>query len=234
MNDQCRQQAAYLHLPPVKERDDQDCPQVVGDGQCREEYFERNRHAVAQHRKDAMAKAMSVAVGIPHPLAAMVPWLKNRKMIAGASMPPAGRQYRQDGLACRRKLPANDLPLYFESDGEKENHHQAVVNQLLDGHSARENPVDQPIGAVHHQRKIRFEQMAVIERSPGQVGQQHGYDHTTEQYDASQPRGLPENCGRVYRSYDAHVPSGTLKIVAFTVRLILMSNYTISRACAPR
>ena len=36
-----------------------------------------------------MAKAMSVAVGIPQPLAAIVPWLKAVKMIAGKSMPPA-------------------------------------------------------------------------------------------------------------------------------------------------
>ena len=35
------------------------------------------------------AKAMSVAVGIPQPLAASVPWLKAAKIKAGASMPPA-------------------------------------------------------------------------------------------------------------------------------------------------
>ena len=189
-DDQCRQQAAYLHLPPVKERDDQDCPQVVGDGQCREEYFERNRHAVAQHRKDADGKGDVRGRGYTPSVGRYGAVVEEQENDRRGEHAACGRQYRQDGLACRRKLPANDLPLYFESDGEKENHHQAVVNQLLDGHSARENPVDQPIGAVHHQRKIRFEQMAVIERSPGQVGQQHGYDHTTEQYDASRPGGF--------------------------------------------
>ena len=36
-----------------------------------------------------MAKAISVAVGIPQPLAATVPKLNAVKMIAGTSMPPA-------------------------------------------------------------------------------------------------------------------------------------------------
>lgn len=137
-----------------------------------------------------MAKAMSVAVGIPHPVGGYGAVVEEQEDDRGGEHTACGRQYRQDGLACRRKLPADDLPFYFEPDGEKENHHQAVVDQLLDGHPARENPVDQPVGAVHHQRKIRFEQMAVIERSPGQVGQQHGYDHAAEQHDTSGPRGF--------------------------------------------
>ena len=46
-----------------------------------------------------MAKAMSVAVGMPHPLAASVPWLKAVKMIAGTSMPPAAASTGR--IACR-------------------------------------------------------------------------------------------------------------------------------------
>ncbi len=45
------------------------------------------------------AKAMSVAVGIPHPCSAGVPWLNSRKMTAGASMPPAAATTGR--MACR-------------------------------------------------------------------------------------------------------------------------------------
>ena len=55
-----------------------------------------------------MAKAMSVAVGIPQPLAAAVPWLKNVKMMAGASMPPAaastGRIARRTDDSCPQTI----------------------------------------------------------------------------------------------------------------------------------
>ena len=51
-----------------------------------------------------MAKAMSVAVGIPQPFAASVPWLNSVKMTAGASMPPAaastGRIARRTDESC--------------------------------------------------------------------------------------------------------------------------------------
>ena len=46
------------------------------------------------------AKAMSVAVGIPQPLAAAVPWLKSVKTSAGASMPP--RAATTGRMACWR------------------------------------------------------------------------------------------------------------------------------------
>ena len=47
------------------------------------------------------AKAMSVAVGIPHPEAAGVPWLKSVKTTAGAIMPPAAATTGR--IACRNE-----------------------------------------------------------------------------------------------------------------------------------
>ena len=55
-----------------------------------------------------MAKAMSVAVGIPQPFAAIVPWLNAVKKIAGTSMPPAaastGRMARRADESCPQTI----------------------------------------------------------------------------------------------------------------------------------
>ena len=52
-----------------------------------------------------MAKAMSVAVGIPQPLDAAVPKLKDVKTIAGASMPPAAASTGRIALRTEESCP---------------------------------------------------------------------------------------------------------------------------------
>ena len=200
-DDQRRQQTSDLHLPAVEERDDQNGSEVVGDSQRREEYLERHGDPVAEHREDADGEG-DVGGGRNTPAVG-----GHRTVVEGGEddrrEEHAARrgQHREEGLFGRRKLSADDLAFYLKPHGEEKNHHQAVVDQFLDGHPAREHPIDQPVGAMHHQREVGLQQMTVIERSRRQIGQQHGDDHASEQHDAPGPRGLHE----ITAAYTDHV-----------------------------
>lgn len=115
-----------------------------------------------------------------------------RKAILPVLGAAGGAQHRKNRLAERRELPRDDFALDFEADREEEDDHQAVVNQLLDGHAARIDPVDDPVGAVDRQREVGLQQMVVVLRREGEVGQQHGNSDADEQHYAARPGRLHE------------------------------------------
>ena len=93
-----------------------------------------------------MAKAMSVAVGIPQ---------RRRRTVVEGQIDQRRREHtarrghdRQDRLARRRKFAADDLTFDFEPHDEEENHHQSVVDELFDVHIAREDQIDHMVGAL--------------------------------------------------------------------------------------
>ena len=99
---------------------------------------------------------------------------------------------RKDGFAHRRELAVDDLALDFEPDGEEEDDHQTVVDELLDGHPLRERPVDQSARRMDHQREVGLQQVVVIVLDYGEVGQQHGHEDAGQQHDAASPGGFRE------------------------------------------
>ena len=107
-------------------------------------------------------------------------------------------QHRKDGPARGRKLPADDLALDLKPHGKEENHHQPVVDELLDGHAPRENPVDHTVRGMDHQREVGLQQVVVIEFGRGEIGQQHGGDHAHQQHHASGPGRFQEEIGRAH------------------------------------
>ena len=191
-DDQRRQQAAYLHLPPVEERDDQDGPQVVGDGQRREEDFERHGDAVAQHREDAYGEGDVRGGGDSPAVCGHRAVVERREENRRDQHAARSGQHRKDGPARGRKLPADDLALDLKPHGKEENHHQPVVDELLDGHAPREDPVDHTVRGMDHQRKVGLQQVVVIEFGRGEIGQQHGGDHAHQQHHASGPGHFQE------------------------------------------
>ena len=100
-----------------------------------------------------MAKAMSVAVGIPQPLAAAVPWLKSVKTMAGASMPPAaastGRIARRTDESC----PQTISRLISSPTAKK----KITISPSLMNFSTvmplGEDPVDQSVRRADHQQR---------------------------------------------------------------------------------
>ena len=187
---QRHQQAADLNRPAVEERDDQNGPQVIGDGQRREEDFERHGNAVAQHREDAdgegdvRGRGDSPAVGGGRTV------VEEREDDGRSQHAARGSQHRKNRPPHGRKLSADDLALDFEPHGEEEDHHQPIVDELLDGHAPGEDPVDQSVRRADHQREVGFEQVMIVNLGAGQVGQQHGEDHAREQHYAAGPRSL--------------------------------------------
>ena len=90
----------------VHQRDHQDRPDVVDDGEGQEEHLEGGGTRRPRSGDDAEAKAMSVAIGTPHPWAASVPAVMAKKSRAGTTMPPraatAGRAAARAGPGARR------------------------------------------------------------------------------------------------------------------------------------
>ena len=189
---QSRKQVAQPHLAPVKEGDDQNGTEVIGDGQCRKKDLERDRHAIADHREDAHGKGDvgrrrdSPAVGRGRTV------VEEREDKCRRKHAAEGGHHREDGLLAGREPAADDFAFDFQPYREEKDDHQTVVDKLLDGHPAGEDPVDHPFGRMDHRREFGLEQMVVVERRGGEIGQQHGDGDTRQQHHAPGPGSLHE------------------------------------------
>ena len=73
---------------------------------------------------------MSVAIGMPHPLAPSPEALKARKIAAGTSIPPSAAIAGNATAAAIAKLPDDELALDLHPDDEEEQRHQQVVHDV--------------------------------------------------------------------------------------------------------
>ena len=145
-----------------------------------------------QHREDADGEGDVGGRGDTPAIGRHAPVVEEEVNQRRSRHATGGAQHRKNRLAERRELPRDDFALDFEADREEEDDHQAVVNQLLDGHAARIDPVDDPVGAVDRQREVGLQQMVVVLRREGEVGQQHGNSDADEQHHAARPGRLHE------------------------------------------
>ena len=155
-----------------------------------------------------MAKAMSVAVGIPQPLAAGEPWLKAR----------------QDRLTCRREFAADDFAFDLKPHDEKEDHHQPVVDELLDVHIARKEEVYHMVGTLDEQRQVGTQHVFVVHRRRGQIGQQHRRHHAEHQHGTARPRHTHETPAPFVETMPFAYPAVPRKEIGMILRYTLIAH----------
>ena len=90
----------------IEDRDDHDRADVVDDGEREQEQLQGRRHSRTGRARTPTAKAMSVAIGMPHPRLPGMPGVDGqRRRNAGTTMPPraaATGSRRPAGRAARR------------------------------------------------------------------------------------------------------------------------------------
>ena len=109
---------------------------------------------VAQHREDAYGEGDVRGGGDSPAVCGHRAVVERREENRRDQHAARSGQHRKDGPARGRKLPADDLALDLKPHGKEENHHQPVVDELLDGHAPREDPVDHTVRGMDHQREV--------------------------------------------------------------------------------
>ena len=179
-----------IDLLAVKQRDHQNLPQVVRHGQGRQENFERNRHPIAEYRKDADGES-NVRRRRDSPAGCRDGSRVERKIDQCRHHHTAqSRQHGQNRLPDGRELSDDDFAFDLETDQKEEHHHQPVIDEGLEGQAPGKHPVDQTAGTTHHQSDVDVEHPLVILRRPGKIGQQHRNGDTEEQHQSARPGSL--------------------------------------------
>ena len=80
------------------------------------------------------------------------------------------------------------LTLDLQTHREEENHHKYVIDELLDGHVMREEPVHLAVRALEVYLDIGLKERPIVCAHSGQIGQQHGYDDAQQEQYALCPR----------------------------------------------
>lgn len=137
-----------------------------------------------------MAKAISVAVGIPQPGRRDGPRVERKINQCRDHHTAQSRQYGQNRLLDGRELSDDDFSFDFEADQEEKNHHQAVIDKGLQGQAPGKHPVDHPPRSPHHQSDVDVEQPLITVRRQRKIGQQHRNGNADEQYQSARPRSL--------------------------------------------
>ncbi len=186
-------QQRHVRSLAVEESYDKYGTKIVGDGERRKEHLQRYGHTVAQKRHYTYGECYvgrrrdTPAVSHARRAVEQRIYQRREKHTAGSGY------HRQGGLLGRRELTVHDLALDLQTDGKEKYHHKAVVDDLLDGHPARESALDamQRIvtGAVKY-RQIHVQQIVIYVRRSRQIGQQHGHRDAEYQHDASGPRSF--------------------------------------------
>ena len=111
---------------------------------------------------------------MPHPVEQQVDDRRN-------DHPAERARHRQYRLAERRKVSRNDLSLYLQADGEKEHHHQAVIDETFEVETEPET-ADRNAYRCLQQRMVKF-------GCRRNIGKEHGDHHEKQQHDAARPLG---------------------------------------------
>ena len=194
-----------IDFPAVEQSHDKDGYQVVGHGQGGEEDLQGHGNLVSEHREDADGEGYVGRSGdspTAGPGSAVVDECEDQGRGANASE----RSYDgKDGLLGFAEFPMVDFAPDFQSDYEKENHHQDIVDEGIHRHSLREGEVESVRrGDVDGQGGIED---AVIEVPCGRdVGQEQGYQHAAQQDRSLGPGQMGELGPSVFEIADAFIP----------------------------
>jgi hypothetical protein len=123
-----------------------------------------------------MEKAMSVAIGIAHPISPGVPRFRAKKMVRRKEHAPRGGDGRQERLAKLAELALDELTLDLHPDDEEEDGHQPVVDHLTQAGLEPQAPE-----AQLDRRRPQPLEFSV----PGRVRQRERQQRGPEQHDAA-------------------------------------------------
>ena len=199
-------QQQEVDLSAVEERDHQDGDQVVRDGEGGQEYFQGHRHLVAEHREDADGEG-DIRGGRDAPAAGGHRAVVDDGVDECRGDDAAERSnHRQHGLLRRGQLSVRHFAPDFQPHGEEEDHHQDVVDELLDRQVAREEHVHIAVRTVEVQLHVRLQYIMIESARKGKVGQQHGHHHAGHEQNTLEPGLFGQTPAAFVEFKDTFVP----------------------------
>ena len=132
----------------VKDSDSGDGDQVVGDGERREKHTHAVGHAVAQKRQHAQRKG-DIGCHGNGPAVAGAGMVKDEVDAGGNDDATHGGQHREHSLTRVLELADRHLVLKLNAHQQKEDRHEEVVDEKLNGQAGRKMP------QAHIQRSLQ-------------------------------------------------------------------------------
>ena len=99
-----------------------------------------------------------------------------------------------------------DLAPDFQADREEEDHHQDVVDELLDRQVAREEDIHEAVVAVEMELDVGLQDVVIELSGERQIGQKHGDQHADHQEDALEPGLFGQTPAAFVEFKDTFVP----------------------------
>lgn len=175
-----RRQQAVIDPRRIENGDQHDRPQIVDDGQRRQEHFQRNGHAGTEQRQHAEREG-DVRRRRHAPSRGIRPRRIDREVDQRGKDHTAQRSgQRKRGLPEARQTAGDHFPFDLQPDVKEENGHQPVVDprleRLVEGETVETDP------------QTGFEQMVISGRGPRKIGQHERQHRKQDQHHASGPR----------------------------------------------
>ena len=133
---------------PVEDGDGGDGDKVVGDGERREEHAHAVGHAIAQKRQHAQRKG-NIGCHGNGPAIVRAGMVKDQIDAGGDDDAAHSRQHGKHGLARVFELADRHLVLKLNAHQQKENRHEEVVDEKLNGETGRK------VAQTHIQRGLQ-------------------------------------------------------------------------------
>ena len=165
-----------VQVPRVEDGDDQDRPQVVGDGQGGEEHLEPDGHPLAEERQHPQGEGDVRGHGHAPAPGRLPAGVEEEEEERRRDHPAQGRRHRQDRLVEGGQPAHHHLPLDLEPDDEEEDRHQEVVDPVVQRHRV--------VVLADLEAQLDVEQMEVG-LGPGRVRPGQGHQGAGQQDDAA-------------------------------------------------
>ena len=207
-----RDQQRKIDLGRIEQRDHQNRPEVVDDRQGRQEDFQRQRHPVAQQRQHTDGKCDIGGHRNTPPRRIVVTVIEDQVNGCRKQHSADGRRDGHRRLAGTRQFAGDNFTLDLQSDIEKEDHHQPVVDPMLDALRQGES--------VEADREMTLQDAVVPPFGRGQVAQHEGQHHEYHQHHAARPRAVHKPIV-AFREVENFTPRGKTYVMGhiFTISI---------------
>ena len=195
-----------VYRPSIEYRHYEDGHQVVRYGECGQKYFKGYRDLVSQYGQDAYGEC-DIGGRRDTPAGGRRSAVVHKDVNEGRSQHAAqSGDDGKHGLFGRGELSGRDFTLDFQADGEEEDHHQDVVDELLYVHVAREQDVDLAVRTGQMYLHGSLKEILVQDPCHREVGQEHRDYYAYEKQNSLEP-GLPgQVSGGIANLDDSFVP----------------------------
>ena len=138
-HNRCGAQPKRIGALAVEDGDGGDGDKVVGDSERREKHAHAVGHAIAQKRQHAQRKG-NIGCHGDGPTVASAGMVKDQVDARGNDDAAHGGQHGEHGLARVLELADRHLVLKLDAHQQKEDRHEEIVDEKLDGETGREMP----------------------------------------------------------------------------------------------